>query len=177
MTALRWPTRASSAGEGARPTISFRCRVDGTGHVSSLPCVPDCGGVCVSPGRRRCGSVSRDGVGEPSIPCNVRHALANEPYPFASQVRFFTMRWSCSTTLFRYLHRRRRTRCGSAPSSFSASTAGGKAGCLSTLITRGTGLPGELRAFRKNRLAAAASRLAVSRKSIVWPVESTARYR
>ena len=36
-----------------------------------------------------------------SIPCKVRHAVANEPYPFASQVRFFTVRWSCSTTLAR----------------------------------------------------------------------------
>jgi len=25
-----------------------------------------------------------------SIPCKVRHAVTNEPYPFASQVRFFT---------------------------------------------------------------------------------------
>jgi hypothetical protein len=61
------------------------------------------------------------------------------------------------------------------PSAVSASTAGGKAGFLSTLMTRGTGLPGDLRAMRKKRLAAAASRLAVSRKSILWPVESTAR--
>ena len=34
-----------------------------------------------------------------SIPCNVRHALANEPYPCASRVRFFTVRWSCSTVI------------------------------------------------------------------------------
>src|SRR6516164_1433047 len=93
-----------------------------------------------------------------SIPCNVRHALTNEPYPCASQVRFFTVRWSCSTTLLRYLHWRRRTRRGSVPSSFRACTAGGKAGCLSTLMTRGTGLPGALRALPKRRLAAAASR-------------------
>ena len=33
-----------------------------------------------------------------SIPCKVRHAVANEPYPFASQVRFFTVLWSRSTT-------------------------------------------------------------------------------
>jgi hypothetical protein len=38
-----------------------------------------------------------------SIPCNVRQAVKNEPYPFASHVRFFTVRWSGSTTLFRYL--------------------------------------------------------------------------
>ena len=36
-----------------------------------------------------------------SIPCNVRQALKNEPYPFASHVRFFTVRWSCSTSLCR----------------------------------------------------------------------------
>src|SRR5262245_60189256 len=60
-----------------------------------------------------------------SIPCNVRQAVKNEPYPFASHVRFFTVRWSCSTTLFRYLHCRRRTRRGRTPSSFNASTAAG----------------------------------------------------
>ena len=44
-------------------------------------------------------------------------------------------------------------------------------------ITRGCGLAGSSNVLRKNRLAAAASRLAVSRKSMVWPAESTARYR
>ena len=39
-----------------------------------------------------------------SMPCNVRHAVMSEPYPLASHVRFFTVRWSCSTTLLRYLH-------------------------------------------------------------------------
>src|SRR5262244_835348 len=39
-----------------------------------------------------------------SIPGKVREAVKNEPYPFASHVRFFTVRWSCSTTLFKYLH-------------------------------------------------------------------------
>jgi hypothetical protein len=39
----------------------------------------------------------------------------------------------------------------------------------------GIGLPDERNTLRKNRLAAAASRLAVSRKSIVCPTESTAR--
>ena len=60
-----------------------------------------------------------------SIPCNVRHAVGNEPYPFASQVRFFTVRWSCSMMLSRYLHWWSRTRLGSVPSAFSASTAAG----------------------------------------------------
>jgi hypothetical protein len=60
---------------------------------------------------------------------------------------------------------------------FQRATAAGYAGFLSTFMTRGTGLPRAARALRRNRLAAAASRLAVSRKSIVWPSESTARYR
>jgi hypothetical protein len=37
-----------------------------------------------------------------SIPCNVRHAVTSEPSPLASYVRFFTVRWSCSTTLLRH---------------------------------------------------------------------------
>jgi hypothetical protein len=41
----------------------------------------------------------------------------------------------------------------------------------------GMGLKEERNTFRKKRFAAAASRLPVSRKSIVCPVESTARYR
>jgi hypothetical protein len=40
-----------------------------------------------------------------------------------------------------------------APSVFSFSTAGGKAGFLSTLMTRGTGFPGALRALRKKEKA------------------------
>src|SRR5215831_20340820 len=38
-----------------------------------------------------------------SIPCNVRHAVEKDWYPLASQTRFFETRWSCSTTLFKYL--------------------------------------------------------------------------
>ena len=63
------------------------------------------------------------------------------------------------------------------PSAFRASTADGYAGFLSTFITRGIGLPDASIALRRKRLAAAASRLAVRRKSIVCPVESSARYR
>jgi hypothetical protein len=102
-----------------------------------------------------------------SIACSLRRAVTSDPYPFASHVRFFTVRWSCSTRLLRYLHCRKRTRRGNVPSPFNVSAAAGKAGFLSTLMTRGTGLPGELKALRKKRLAASASRLAVSRKSIV----------
>ena len=61
-----------------------------------------------------------------------------------------------------------------APSAFSASTAAGYAGFLSTFITRGIALPDASVAWRRKRLAAEVSRLAVSRESIVWPVESIA---
>src|SRR5690349_19446708 len=53
-----------------------------------------------------------------------------------------------------------------APSAFSASTAAGYVGFLSTLITRGIALPDASIALRRKRLAAAVSRLAVSRKSM-----------
>src|SRR4051812_30724995 len=79
--------------------------------------------------------------------------------------------------LFRYLHWRRRARRGSAPSAFSASIAAGYARFLSTLTTRGVGFSCAANTLRKNSLAASVSRFALSRKSIVWPVESTARYR
>src|SRR6267378_3475768 len=58
-----------------------------------------------------------------------------------------------------------------APSAISASTAAGYAGFLSTFITRGIGLPDASIALRRRRLAAAVSRLAVSRKSIRLPSE------
>jgi hypothetical protein len=64
-----------------------------------------------------------------------------------------------------------------APSVFSSATAAGYAGSLSAFITRGVALPDASIALRRKRLAAAVSRLAVSRKSIVCPVESSARYR
>jgi hypothetical protein len=47
----------------------------------------------------------------------------------------------------------------------------------STLITLGRRWPGECNAFCRKRLAATASRFALRRKSIVAPVESTARYK
>jgi len=50
-----------------------------------------------------------------------------------------------------------------APSVFSASTAAGYAGFLSTFITRGMALPDASIALRRKRLAAAISRLAVSK--------------
>jgi hypothetical protein len=50
-------------------------------------------------------------------------------------------------------------------------------GSPSTLITLGRGWPGDRNAFWNNRLAATASRVALSRKSMVAPVESTAQYK
>jgi hypothetical protein len=79
-------------------------------------------------------------------------------------LRFERIGNRAATTLLRYLHCRKRTRRGSTPSAFSSATAGGKAGFLSTLVTRGTGLPGELRTLRKKRLAAAASRFRSEQK-------------
>ena len=48
---------------------------------------------------------------------------------------------------------------------------------LSTVMVRGVTACGCASALRKNRLAATASRRAESRKSMVWPTLSTARYR
>ena len=55
--------------------------------------------------------------------------------------------------------------------------AHGCAGFLSTVMVRGFTVCGCPSALRKNRFAAAASRLAESRTSIVSPRLSTARYR
>ena len=69
------------------------------------------------------------------------------------------------------------TTAASFPAVFSSATTLGDEGLPSTWITLGRGWPGERKAFWKKRLAAAASRWAESRKSIVAPVESTARYK
>jgi hypothetical protein len=79
--------------------------------------------------------------------------------------------------LFRYRTGRHRQRRPSSPDRFNSETAFGYDGFLSTLMTLGPGWPGERDAFCRKRLAAAASRLALRRKSIVAPVESTARYK
>jgi hypothetical protein len=110
----------------------------------------------------------------PSKSCSPLQSLARSATPSGtshslSPARSVALPCSgCSTTLLRYLHWRRRTRRGKTPSVFSFSTAAGKAGFWSTLMTRGTGFPGALRALRKKRSAAAVSRFAVSRKSIVY---------
>ena len=101
-----------------------------------------------------------------SIPRSVLQAVRTDPYPLASHVRRFTFLW---------LHCRKRQLRRMVPSCFNSSTAGGYARFLSTLMTRGGRLPGRAKALRKKRFAAAASRLEVRRKSMVCPVESTAR--
>jgi hypothetical protein len=53
----------------------------------------------------------------------------------------------------------------------------GGTGVLVGMITRGAGWFSPPRAFARKRLAAAESRLADRRKSIVAPLESTARYK
>jgi hypothetical protein len=44
---------------------------------------------------------------------------------FASKTRFFTVLWSCSITLLRYLHWRKMTRPVMTPSAFNTSTSAG----------------------------------------------------
>ncbi len=51
-----------------------------------------------------------------------------------------------------------------------------EAAFLSTVMVRGLTVCGWASALRKNRLATAASHRADSRKSMVWPRLSTARY-
>src|SRR5258708_37151715 len=65
----------------------------------------------------------------------------------------------------------------SSPVRFKSAITCGYAGCPSTLITRGRIWPARASANRKKCLAAIVSRLGESMNSIVWPVESTARYR
>src|SRR6201747_2231201 len=79
--------------------------------------------------------------------------------------------------LFKYFTCRNRDRRHSSPSIFISVTAFGYAAFLSTVMVRGFTVYGCTNALRKNRFAASASRLADSRKAIVWPRLSTARYR
>ena len=79
--------------------------------------------------------------------------------------------------LFKNLAWRNREARPSSPLALSSVTAQGYAGFLSTVMVRGFAMCGCPSTLRKKRLAAAASRLAESRKSIVWPRLSTARYR
>ena len=58
-----------------------------------------------------------------SIPRTVRHAVVNRLNPSIGRVRRLMNRWSCSMTLFRYLHWRRDERGRKNPSCLMASTA------------------------------------------------------
>ena len=108
-----------------------------------------------------------------SRPASVRRAIWKLPKPGPGLTRRFTRRWSCSTMLLRNLHCRRREKRHSSPFPFNCSMADGQAGFLSTVMVRGLTVCGCPSALRKKRFAAAASRLAESRKSIVWPRLST----
>jgi len=63
---------------------------------------------------------------------------------------------------------------GLAP--LEASTAGGIRAVLVHIDDPRLRIGGSINALRKNRLAVAASRKAVSRKSMAWTIEATARY-
>src|SRR3954470_5883632 len=71
--------------------------------------------------------------------------------------------------LFRYLTWRSLEKRQSRLAFFMSATALGLAAFLSTVRVRGLTVFGRASALRKKRLAAAASRLALSRKSMVWP--------
>jgi hypothetical protein len=63
------------------------------------------------------------------------------------------------------------------PDALIAGSAAVYIAARSVLMTRGCGCERALRALRNNRLAASASRKAESRKSMVAPAESIARYK
>jgi len=89
----------------------------------------------------------------------------------------FTRRWSCSTMLLRSLARRSREERHNSPLCFIPATAHGYAGFLSTVTVSGSAVCGRPWALRMKRFAAAASRVAESRKPMVAPRPSTAWYR
>ena len=72
---------------------------------------------------------------------------------------------------------RQRQRRPRTPDCFNSAIARAYAGCPSTLITRGRMPPVPDKTKRRNRRTAIKSRFGESRKSIVSPAESTARYR
>jgi hypothetical protein len=69
----------------------------------------------------------------------------------------------------------RANRRGRNCSALTAPMATGCAGFVPTFTTLAAGLLADCKAFRKNHLGPATPRFAVSKKSIVWPVESNAR--
>ncbi len=73
-----------------------------------------------------------------SIPEIVTTALSNRLNPSIGRIRCFTLRWSCSTRLFKYWLDRSLTRPGSSPSSFISRTARCEAAYASKVIFVGT---------------------------------------
>ena len=108
-----------------------------------------------------------------SMPAIVAAADRNDLNPSIGRTTRLTARWSCSTMLFRYLILR--ISMSAAFSALKLSSAAVLAPLLSIVIFSGT--PCWPVALHRNRNAALRSRLAVSRKSTVPPVLSTARYK
>src|SRR5260370_36689783 len=73
-----------------------------------------------------------------SIPEIVTAALSNRLNPSMGRIRCFTLRWSCSTRLFKYCLERTFTPRGSSPSSFISRTARCEAAYASNVIFVGT---------------------------------------
>jgi hypothetical protein len=95
------------------------------------------------------------------------------PKPGPGRTSRFTRRWSCSTMLFKYLDYRRQAKRHSSSAAFISATAR-----IGRVLVDGDGTRIDrvrlLSALQKNRFAAAASRCAASKKSIVSPWLSTA---
>jgi hypothetical protein len=58
-----------------------------------------------------------------SMPQIVTVAVSNHLNPIIDRIRCLIRRRFCSTTLFKYIHDRNRTRCGNVPAAFSLATA------------------------------------------------------
>jgi hypothetical protein len=97
----------------------------------------------------------------------VTAAVSNRLNPSIGRIRCLIRRWSCSTTLFRYLLDRIRTRRGTVPIDFSSAIALCDAAYASSVTTRD--VPLFFIALRKKRFAAATSRRSLNRKSMCDP--------
>jgi hypothetical protein len=62
-------------------------------------------------------------IAKASKPAKVLRAVRKQPKPSPGRTRRLMRRWSCSTTLLRYLHCRMRVRRQSSPSLFMSTTA------------------------------------------------------
>src|SRR6266481_6720291 len=85
------------------------------------------------------------------MPRIVTAAVSKRLNPSIGRTRCLIRRWSCSTTLFKYLQDRIRTRCGNVPASFRLVTARCDAAYPSKVITLGA--PCCSVALEKNRLS------------------------